>query len=79
MIEQIVDLNEESQEKIKIYFTNNIILRAKELEKEEQKNYIREIKNRKLIHNLKAKNIKQFIKILILKINIKLYLNMKNN
>lgn len=79
MIEQIVDLDEESQEKIKIYFTNNIILRAKELEKEEQKNYIREIKNRKLIHNLKAKNIKQFIKILILKINIKLYLNMKNN
>ena len=77
MLPQIKDLDEDSKEKIKIYFTNNILLRAKELNRKEQDHYIKEIKKRKLIHNLKISNIKQFIKILMLKINIKLYLKLK--
>ena len=62
---------------IRIYYTNAIILKAKELHDEEQEKYIKEIKNRKMAKNIKVRNLKQFIKRLLLSINIKLYLQMR--
>ena len=79
MIEQIknYDISKKSKENIKIYYTNSIILAAGNLVGEEQKKYIQEIKNRNMIKNIKIRNLKQLIKKIILKVNIKLYLKLK--
>lgn len=62
---------------IKTFYTNAIILKLQELEKADRKRFIKEVKNRKMCDNIKAKNPKQFIKRLILKININLYLKIR--
>ena len=67
-----LNLNKLTIQNIRIYYTNAIILKAKELHDEEQ-----EIKNRKMSKNIKVRNLKQFIKRLLLSINIKLYLQMR--
>ena len=72
-----LNLNKLTKQNIRIYYTNAIILKAKELHDEEQEKYIKEIKNRKMAKNIKVRNLKQFIKRLLLSINIKLYLQMK--
>ena len=79
MIEKIkeYDISETSKENIKIYYTNCIILEVNNLKGKEQKNFIAEIKRRKLADNIKARNAKQFIKKIILKISIKLYLKLR--
>lgn len=74
---QKLQLNKLTKQNLKIYYTNAIILKAKELHKEEQEKYINEIKNRKMAKNIKVRNIKQLIKRLLLSINIKLYLQMR--
>lgn len=53
---------------IKLYYTNSIILKLKELSKEDRKKYIYEIKQRKMIKNIKPKNLKQLLKKLILNV-----------
>ena len=68
---------EKSKENIKIYYTNCIILEVNNLNDKEQKKYIKEIKQRKLASNIKARNLKQLIKKIILKISIKLYLKIR--
>lgn len=60
-------------ENMKQYYTNSILLKAKELDKDILNSYIKEIKSRKMISNIKVKNIKQLVKKIILKLNIKLY------
>lgn len=70
-------ISEKSKKQIKSYYTNAILLRAKELSNTEQKKYIKEIKKRKLIQNIYITNFRQFIKKNLLKINIKLYLKLK--
>ena len=79
MIEKIkeYDISETSKENIKIYYTNCIILEVNNLKGKEQKNFIAEIKRRKLADNIKARNAKQLIKKIILKISIKLYLKLR--
>ena len=72
-----LNLNKLTKQNIRIYYTNAIILKAKELHAKEQENYINEIKNRKMAKNIKVRNIKQLIKRLLLSINIKLYLQMR--
>ena len=72
-----LNLNKLTIQNIRIYYTNAIILKAKELHDEEQEKYIKEIKNRKMAKNIKVRNLKQFIKRLLLSINIKLYLQMR--
>ena len=62
---------------IKIYYTNCIILEVANLQGQAQKDYIKEIKKRKMTKNIKARNIKQFIKKVILNISIKLYLKLR--
>lgn len=71
------ELSKIAKEDIKIYYTNAILLKLKELQEKDQKKYIEEIKNRKFSQNIKARNLKQWIKKMILKIDIKLYLKMR--
>ena len=47
------------------YYTNAILLKLDELKKEDQKDFIKEIKRRKMIKNLKANNVKQLLKKLL--------------
>ena len=79
MLEKLsnLKLSKTAIENIKIYYTNAIILKVQELEKREQKEYIKEIKKRKMYKNIKPRNIKQLVKRIILKINIKLYLKLR--
>ena len=76
---EIYNISNQTKDLVKRYYTNAVILKALELVnyKIEYKNYINEIKKRKLYKNIKIYNIKQLIKRMILKFNIKLYLKMK--
>ena len=73
-----LDLNEITKQNVKIYYTNAIILKTKELQPADQEKYIQEIKKRKMTKNIKIRNIKQLIKRIILGIDIKLYLKIQN-
>ena len=64
-------------ENIKIYYTNAILLKIETLEKKDQKEYIKEIRKRKMTKNIKVKNIKQLLRKMILSLNIKWYLNLR--
>jgi len=66
-----------SKKQIKAYYTNAILLRVEELPKDEQKKYIKKIKEKKLIKNIYISDFKQLIKKILLKINIKLYLKLR--
>ena len=65
-------------ENIRIFYTNSILMKLKQLNGSEQKIYIKEFKKRNMHKNIKIRNAKQFIKRIILKTNINLYLNKKN-
>lgn len=71
------DLSPTTKDNLKLYFTNSILLKVQELNKSDQKNYINEIKKRKLISNIKVTNFKQLLKKILLKINIKFYLKIR--
>lgn len=79
MIEKVKNtkINPKTIENLKIYYTNSIILKLYELKEKEQNQYIKEIRKRKMQNNIKARNIKQFIKKIILNLNIKLYLKIR--
>lgn len=70
-------LNKKASENIKIFYTNAIILKLKELNDKDKKHFINEIKQRKMYKNIKARNLKQLIKKIILRLNINLYLKMR--
>ena len=78
MVEKL-QLEEVTKENIKIYYTNAIILKLNELNKNSQKLYIRMIKQRKMYKNIKPRDLKQLVKRLLLKYNIRLYLKIHNN
>lgn len=73
LIEKL-DITKKTKENVKIYYTNAIILKAKELKEEDQDKYIEEIKNRKMVKNIKIRNIKQLLKRILLTVDIKTYL-----
>lgn len=79
MLETIknMKLSKEAVEDIKIYYTNAIILKLEELNKEDKDFFIKEINKRKMYRNIKSRNLKQFIKKIILRIDIKLYLKIR--
>lgn len=79
MIKEIekYDISEKSKQNIKIYFTNCILIYVNNLQGIYRKNFIKQIKNRKMIKNIKVKNLKQLIKRIILSLNINLYLNLR--
>ena len=77
MLTQIEGLSNRAKENIKIYYTNAILLKLKELKKDDQNCFIVQIKNRKMENNIKARNFKQIIKRIILMISIKMYVKMR--
>lgn len=79
MIQTIKDdsISKEAKRNTKIYYTNAILLKLNELKKEDQKDFIKEIKKRNMIKNLKANNVKQLLKKLLLHINIRFYLKLR--
>lgn len=68
------NLTKKTEEILKEYYTNAVLNKVKELKKKDRKNYIKEIKNRKLIKNIKAHNLKQLVKKMLLNISIDLFL-----
>ena len=64
-------------ENLKIYYTNCIILKIEELSKSNKNIYIKEIKKRKMFKNIKARNLKQLLKKVILNINVNWYLKFR--
>ncbi len=70
-------LSGKSQELIKRYYTNNVLLKIVELNKNDQKEYIKEIRKRKLYENIKPYNFKQLIKQIIIRISPAMYLKMR--
>lgn len=57
--------------------SNCLILVVNELPEKYQCDYIKELKSRNIFDNIKAKNLKQFVKKILLKINVKLYLKLR--
>lgn len=70
-------VGKKAKENIKIYYTNAILLKLKELNEKERQEYIEKIKARKFSKNIKARNVKQLIKKILLLIDVNLYLKMR--
>lgn len=66
-----------SKNLLKSYYTNTVILKTNELKAKEKKQYIRQIRKRKMYKNIKATNLKQLLKKIILMFSISLYLKMR--
>ena len=79
MIETIkkYQITKETEEDLKSYYTNVILLKIRDLNKEDANSYIKEIKKRKMVRNIKIKNVKQLIKRILLTIHIKWYLKLR--
>ena len=72
------DISEKTKDNLKIYYTNSILLEVNNItDEEDKKAYIKEIKKRKMVNNIKARNFKQLLKKIILKISIKSYLKLR--
>ena len=70
-------LKQETEELIKAYYTNTVVLKTNELKKPEKIQYIKEIKSRKMYKNIQPRSFKQLIKRCLLKFNINLYLKIR--
>ncbi len=68
------ELNTKTKENVITYYTNAILLKLAFIKKEDRKPYIKKIKQRKMIQNIKPKNAKQLIKRILLTLNINWYL-----
>ena len=64
MLKYIKDSNIEeiTKENILIYYTNSIIMSLKDLQGNDEKEYIKEMKKRNMSKNIKIRNLKQLIK-----------------
>lgn len=71
------DIKPINKENIKIFYTNSILLRINDLNKKDRKSFIKQIRKRKMTKNIKARNLKQLIKRILLKISIPLYLKIR--
>lgn len=79
MIEHVnkqIDLEKKTVKNIKTYYGNAIILKLRELKKEDRKEQIKAIRKRKVIRNLQVNNAKQLIKKIVLTLNVGWYLKM---
>lgn len=63
-----LEIKEETRENLRIFITNSIIVMVNDLDEENKKYFIEEIKKRKLYKNIKCRNIKQLLKRVLLKI-----------
>lgn len=73
---QKINISKLIHDNIMIYYTNAVILKARDLKEEERKKYLEELKKRKVFKNIKARNLKQMIKKIMLMIDINLYLKL---
>ena len=71
------NIEKETKEFVKRYYTNSVILKTQTLNEQDQNEYIKEIKQRKLYQNIKPYNLRQLIKRTILKTSVKLYLKLR--
>ncbi len=62
---------------IKRYYANSLILKSNGINGKDREEFIKKIKERKVYKNIKANNLKQLLKKIILKFNINLYLKMR--
>lgn len=72
-----INISKETQENIKTYYTNAILLKLGTITKKDRKPYIKQIRERKMIKNIKPKDLKQLFKRVILAININWYLKLR--
>ncbi len=72
-----MNLNKKTKENAKIFYTNALILKMYEIKENDKNKYIQELKKRKLYKNIKARNLKQLMKKIILKYDINLYLKIR--
>lgn len=70
------NISKETTRNVKTYYTNAILLKLKSIKRQDRKQYIKQIKNRKMIANIKPKNVRQLLKRFILLININWYLKL---
>ena len=68
------NITKKSKDLVKRYYTNTVILKAKDLKGIELRQYIKEIQRRKIYKNIIPSDLKQTIKRIILKFNIRLYI-----
>ena len=73
---QKINISKLTHDNIMIYYTNAVILKARDLKEEERKKYLEELKKRKVFKNIKARNLKQMIKKIMLMIDMNLYLKL---
>lgn len=71
------NITDKTKENILAYYTNSIILATKNLSKEDRKFFEIEIKQKKILDNLKVKNIRQYLKKIILKNRMDLYFKLE--
>ena len=71
------NINKNTADYLKIYYTNAILLKTETLEDKDQKQYINEIKKRRMIKNIKSSNIKQLLRKIVLLLSIKQYLKFR--
>lgn len=72
-----LEISKKTKENIKIYYTNVIILKILELEKKDKKQFIKELKKRKMFKNIKVRDFKQLVKKILLNIDVNLYLKLR--
>ena len=74
---KVMNLSKKTKDNAKIYYTNVVVLKLDSLKEADKDKYIKEIKKRKMYKNIKIRNLKQLIKRLLFKFNVKLYLKMR--
>lgn len=67
-------INKTTYENLKIFYTNALLNKAKSLNGKYRQEYIKELRKRKIQKNIKARNLKQLMKKVILSLNLELYL-----
>jgi len=70
-------INDNPKNMFKRYYTNVLLLKVQNLKGKEQKEFIKQIKTRKVYKNIKPDNIKQLLKRILVMTNIKLYLKLR--
>ena len=73
---QEINISKLTHDNIMIYYTNAVILKARDLKEEERKKYLEELKKRKVFKNIKVRNLKQMIQKILLMIDMNLYLKL---
>ena len=68
-----MNLKQNTLDNLLEYYTNSIILAIKDLRKEERIIYEKRIKEKGLLKNLRAKNLKQMMKKMLLEFDMELY------